>query len=74
MFLTNQQLSARNQGHNPNRAGEALLKACSNARTELYSRLKKPHSSDVKAFENYILQKVNIRNMDHNELRAALKA
>jgi len=51
-----------------------LLKACSNARTELYSRLKKPHSSDVQAFENYILQKVNIRNMDHNELREALKA
>lgn len=74
MFLNNQQLFARNQGYNSNRAGESLIKACSDARTELYSRLKKPHSSDVAAFEAFILEKIKIRNMDHNELREALKA
>lgn len=58
--------------HNPNQAGYDLLKFCANARRELYSRLVKPAVTDEKAFENFILEKVKIQKMDHQELRVAL--
>lgn len=72
--LTNKQLAARNEGYSPNRAGEQLLKGCNEARATLYARLSKPGITDEAAYEGYVLQKIAIRNMDHNELCAALKA
>lgn len=72
--LNNQQLAARNAGYNPNRAGDALLKFCKEARATLAARLTKPSITDEAAFEAFIIRKAAIRDMDHNELRAALKA
>lgn len=59
-------------GYNPNRAGENLLKFCTEARKTLLARLVKPSITDEAAFEAFVLAKAAIRNMDHNELRAAL--
>lgn len=73
MFLTEKHMT-HNYPSNPNQAGYNLLKFCSDARTELYSRLTKPSSSDEQAFENFLMDKIRIRNMDHTELRAALAA
>ncbi len=72
--LTNKQLAARNEGFNPNRAGEALLKFCTEARATLNFRLIKPAITDEVAFEAFIVSKAAIKNMDHRELRAALIA
>lgn len=71
MFLTEKHMT-HNYPHNPNQAGYNLLKFCADARNELYSRLTKPDSSDTQAFESFIMEKIRIRNMDHNELRQAL--
>ena len=62
----------RSNYHSPQQAGQELLIFCERARKELYSRLTKPPISDEEAFENYILEKVKIRNMNHYELRTAL--
>lgn len=59
-------------GYNPNRAGENLLKFCSEARKTLLSRLAKPDVTDAAAFEEWVQAKVSINNMSHSELRAAL--
>ena len=72
--LTNKQLAARNEGFNPNRAGDALLKFCNVARAELNARLTRPAISDEAAYEAFIISKISIKNMDHQELRAALRA
>lgn len=74
MYLNDKQLAARNQVHNPSRAGENLLKFCIQARKTLCAKLVKPSIKDEPAFEAFIMRKIEIRNMDHNELRAALLA
>jgi len=74
MYLNDKQLAARNQGYNPSLAGENLLKFCIQARKTLRAKLVKPSIQDEKAFEAFIMRKIEIRNMDHNELRAALLA
>ncbi|WP_219097559.1 hypothetical protein [Pseudomonas sp. UMAB-40] len=72
--LTNKQLAARNEGYNPGRAGEQALKACEVARKQLIDRLGKPDMKDEAEYEAWIIKVLDIRAMDHNELRAALKA
>jgi hypothetical protein len=74
MYLNNKQLAARNQVHNPSRAGENLLKFCIQARKTLCAKLAKPSIQDEPAFEAFIMRKNEIKNMDYNELRSALLA
>lgn len=71
--LTDKQLAARNEGYNANRAGDHLLAFCIQARKTLNARLVNPGAENEAAYEAYIMRKIAIRNMDHNELRAALK-
>jgi hypothetical protein len=64
-------------GYNPNQAGEALLVFCTIARRELFARLVRPAESIVEApdaWEAYFVRMTDIRNMDHRELRAALRS
>jgi hypothetical protein len=64
---------SRNDGYNPNHAGNQLLAFCNKARATLRARLVKPPISNVAAFEQFIAAKVSIRNMDYQELKVALK-
>lgn len=73
-YLTDRQLAKRNEGFNPNRAGAALLKFCTDSRSKLMAQLVKPSITDEAAYEAYVLRKVAIKNMDHRDLRAALSA
>ncbi len=70
--LTDKQLAKKNEGYNPDRAGESITVFCSQARAELHAKLVKPNVADEEAFTAYITAKVAIRNMNYNELRAAL--
>lgn len=74
MYLNNKQLAAKNQGYNPNHAGEQALKACKVAREELIARLGKPDMNDEAAYEGWMIKVRDIRAMDHRELQAALIA
>lgn len=73
-YLSSNTLAARNEGYNPNHAGNQLLAFCNKARATLNTRLVKPSITDEAAYEQFILAKASIRNMDHNELRAALRS
>lgn len=73
-YLNDKQLAARNEGYNPNRAGEQALKACIVARKQLIARLVRPSSQDEAPLEAWILKVAAIRSMDHNELMRALVA
>lgn len=60
-------------GHSANQAGFDLLKRVQALRQELRARLTKPAIDDEPAWERYVTDLVRIRNMDHNELAAAIK-
>lgn len=73
-YITDKQLAKRNEGYNPNRAGEQMVKAAEVARKQLIARLVKPSITDEVAYEAWIIQVRDIRAMDHRELMAALIA
>ena len=64
--------STARQHYSPSHAGEVLLKECQSMRATLLGRLAKPAPGDSAALEAHIEAKVNIRRMDHKELRAAV--
>jgi len=72
--LTDKQLAARNQVHNPSLAGTALLRECYVARRTLIESLVRPCVSDQDAYEAWMIKVAYIRRMDHADLRAALAA
>lgn len=72
-YLTDRQLAARNEGYNPNHAGESMLKACILARRQLIDRLDKPRPLNESAYESWIIQVSLIQAMDYNELMSELR-
>lgn len=68
-YLTERQLAARNEGYNPNRAGENMLKACNQARRYLIDKLVKPSKPfNESDYEKWVTEVNNIQSMDYNEL------
>lgn len=71
-YMTDKLIASRNEGYNPNRAGEQMLKACEVARRQLIARLDKPSISDKPAYERWMIKVRDIRAMGYNDLMAAM--